>query len=73
MRQKKRYLLLRVLPQQLPPTAKFLFQNRFGYVVKVDLRTAQMMKREAIMSSGCIVNVKHPKRLNQRKSKVPTG
>ncbi|MDG6996295.1 MAG: hypothetical protein JRN52_10265 [Nitrososphaerota archaeon] len=68
MRQKKRYLLLKSLPQDLPSSVKFLFQNEFGYVVKADLKTAQLLKADAILVSGCIQNVKHPQGLNRRKS-----
>lgn len=73
MRQKKRYLLLKKLPSDLSPSVKFLFQNEFGYVVKADIKTANAMKSEATLISGCIANVKHPKRLNRRKVKTTSG
>ena len=73
MRQKKRYLLLKSLPPDLPSSARFLFQNEYGYVVKADLKTAQALKADAILASGCIQNVKQPQGLNRRRSHDNNG
>jgi hypothetical protein len=68
MKTKKRYLLMKTMPKDLPPGAKFLFQNEFGFVVKADLRTSEILRAEAILISGSIRRLKHPKVLNPRKT-----
>jgi hypothetical protein len=73
VKQKKRYILLKSLPTDLPKNAKFLFQNERGYVVKTDPKTAEIMKHEAVLVSGCIKNVKHPKVLNRRNANSNVG
>lgn len=70
MKQKKRYLLYNVLPEHIPKGAKVLFQNKQGYVVKADLRTALQIKCDCCLASGSIRKLKHPKLLNQRKTKL---
>jgi hypothetical protein len=58
MRQKKRYLLLRSFPSELPPNSKFLFQNSLGYVIKTDLEGAESLRSEALLISGSIWKLK---------------
>jgi hypothetical protein len=73
VRAKKRYVLLRNYPRELPPNSKFLFQNRRGFVVKTDLAGADFMRKEAVLISGSIWKLKDPQLLNPTKSKKPTG
>jgi hypothetical protein len=73
VRQKKRYVLLKSMPSDLPKDAKFLFQTEIGYVLKTDLKTAENLRCEALLISGCIKNVKHPKGLNRRTAMSNAG
>jgi hypothetical protein len=73
VRQKKRYVLMKSLPTQLPKDAKFLFQTEIGYVLKTDPKTAQTLKEKAVLISGSIKNLKHPKVLNHRRTKSRVG
>jgi len=69
VRQKKRYVLLKNYPQDLPPKCKFLFQNSLGYVFKTDLEGASSLRPEAILISGSIWKLKdHPKVLYSRRN-----
>jgi hypothetical protein len=73
MRAKKRYVLLKNYPQQLPPNSKFLFQNRRGFVVKTTIEGAQLLKKQALLVSGSIWKLKDPQLLNPSKAKEPSG
>jgi|GEM_PF-1602522 len=73
MRAKKRYLLLKSYPQDLPEGAKFLFQNERGFVIKADLKSTEALRKDAALISGSIRNLKQPKLLNRRKTKNNTG
>lgn len=74
MRQKKRYVLLREYPEEVPNNSKFLFQNSSGYVFKTDLKGAELLRKNAIMISGSIWKVKsHPKALYPRKARKEGG
>jgi hypothetical protein len=73
MRDKKRYVLLRDFPSELPPKSKFLFQNSRGFIVKTDLRGAQLLKSEAVLISGSIWKLKEPQLLNPSKKKKTLG
>jgi hypothetical protein len=73
MRPKKRYLLLKSLPPDLPVGAKFLFQNERGFVIKADLKTTQTLRNDAVLVSGSIRKLKQPKLLNRRKEDSETG
>lgn len=73
MRAKKRYLLLKSFPTELPDGAKFLFQNERGYVIKADLRSTEALRKDAVLISGSIRKLKQPKLLNRRKMKTITG
>lgn len=73
MRSKKRYLLIRSMPEKLPAGAKLLFYSKSGYIVKADLKTALQMRQECILVSGSIRKLKHPKLLNRRKKHSVVG
>jgi len=73
MRAKKRYVLLKSFPRELPPNSKFLFQNRRGFIVKTDLRGAELLRKEAVLISGSVWKLKEPQLLNPSKSKKSTG
>jgi hypothetical protein len=74
LRQKKRYLLLKDYPKELPENSKFLFQNSFGYVIKADLKGAELLRKGALRISGSIWKLKdHPKLLYPRKTKKKVG
>ena len=73
MKLKKRYLLMKSLPTELPYDAKFLFQNEYGFVIKASLKTTEILRKDAILISGSIKNLKHPKALNSRIKKTITG
>jgi hypothetical protein len=64
MRQKKRYILLKDYPEELPENSKFLFQNSLGYVIKTDLKGAELLRKDALQISGSIWKLK-------RSSKTP--
>ncbi|MDA4111713.1 MAG: hypothetical protein OK439_04190 [Thaumarchaeota archaeon] len=71
MRPKKRYVLLKSHPDLLPPNSKFLFQNARGFVVKTDIRGAQVLRKNSILISGSIWKLKQPQLLNLSKKKTP--
>ena len=74
MRQKKRYILLKNFPQDLPENSKFLFQNSLGYVVKTDLKGEKILRKDALLISGSIWKLKdHPKLLYPRTDKRKSG
>jgi hypothetical protein len=73
MRDKKRYVLLKTFPDQLPPNSKFLFQNARGFVVKADLKGAEILRKRAILISGSIWKLKQPQLLNPSKTKENPG
>ncbi len=74
MRQKKRYVLLKSYPAELPENSKFLFQNSSGYIFKTDLKGARVLRKDAVLISGSIWKLKaHPKLLYPRKGKVKGG
>jgi len=73
MRAKKRYLLLRSFPSEMPEGAKFLFQNERGFVIKADLRSTEALRKDAVLISGSIRKLKQPKLLNRRKTRSNTG
>ena len=73
MRARKRYLLLKSFPQDLPEGAKFLFQNERGFVIKADLKTTEALRKDSVLISGSIRKLKQPKLLNRRKTKSDTG
>ncbi len=74
MRQKKRYILLKNYPEELPENSKFLFQNSFGYVIKTDLKGAELLRKDAVRISGSIWKLKdHPKLLYPRKTGKKVG
>jgi len=73
MTAKKRYVLLKIYPRDLPPNSKFLFQNRRGFVVKTDLPGAKILRNEAVLISGSIWKLKDPQLLNPSKQKKHTG
>lgn len=58
MRRKKRYLIFRVVPSDLPPSAEFLFQNEWGFVFRMDTKTAESLRKSAAMISGSIRKLK---------------
>lgn len=58
MRAKKRYILLKTLPEDLPAGTKFLFQSERGFVVKTTLQGAEQLRKEAVLISGSIRNLK---------------
>lgn len=66
MKPKKRYVLLKSLPRELPVGSRFLFQNELGYVIKADLRSTNILRKEAMLVSGSIRKLKHPQFLNRR-------
>jgi len=69
LRQKKRYILLKDYPKELPENSKFLFQNSSGYVIKTDLKGAKLLREDALQISGSIWKLKdHPKLLYPRKT-----
>ncbi len=70
MRKKKRYVLLKTMPEKLPPSAKFLFQLERGYVLKVDLEEVNELKRHSLLISGSIKKLKQAKTLNRRKAQI---
>ncbi|HVB11639.1 MAG TPA: hypothetical protein VNE86_00800 [Nitrososphaerales archaeon] len=57
----------------MPDGAKFLFQNERGYVIKADLRSTEVLRKDAVLISGSIRKLKQPKLLNRRKTKAITG
>jgi hypothetical protein len=74
VRQKKRYVLFKNYPRDLPENSKFLFQNSSGYVVKTDLKGARLLRPDAILISGSIWKLKdHPKLLYPRKKETKNG
>jgi hypothetical protein len=75
LRPKKRYVLLRNFPKDIPENSKFLFQNSRGYVVKTDLNGTKVLKKEALIVSGSIWKLKDrdPKLLYPRKRKRENG
>jgi hypothetical protein len=74
MRQKKRYVLLKEYPRDVPENSKFLFQNSSGYVFKTDLKGAKTLRKYAILISGSVWKVKdHPKVLYSRKTRKGNG
>jgi hypothetical protein len=73
MRAKKRYILLKNYPMELPPNSKFLFQNRRGFVVKTTIEGAQILKKQAILVSGSIWKLKEPQLLNPSKARKTSG
>jgi hypothetical protein len=73
MRAKKRYLLMKSVPHDLPPGAKYLFQNQLGHVVKADLDATKLLRNDATLISGSIRKLKHPKALNVGKTKKVSG
>ena len=64
MKVKKRYLLMKHMPVELPSDAKYLFQNEFGFVIKAGLESTEILRKDAILVSGSIRKLKHPKALN---------
>jgi hypothetical protein len=73
MRAKKRYVLLKNFPKQMPANSKFLFQNSRGFIVKTDLKGADLLRKEAILISGSVWKLKQPKLLYPKKVQVNTG
>jgi hypothetical protein len=73
MRAKKRYVLLKNYPKELPANSKFLFQNRRGFVVKTTIEGAQRLKTQAILVSGSIWKLKEPQLLNPSKARKSSG
>ena len=73
MRDKKRYVLLKDFPADLPPKSKFLFQNTRGFIIKTDIKGAELLKSAAILISGSIWKLKEPQLLNPTKSKRTLG
>ena len=61
MKRKKRYVLLKSLPDDLPPDAKFLFQTEEGFVVKVSPKEAEALKATSLRITGSIRKLKMPK------------
>lgn len=73
MKVKKRYLLMKSLPDELPSDAKYLFQNEYGFVIKAGLESTKILRKDAILVSGSIKKLKHPKALNSRTRKIDAG
>ena len=73
MRAKKRYVLLKNYPKQMPENSKFLFQNSRGFVVKADLKGAEMLRKDAILISGSVWKLKQPKVLYSKKDSSNVG
>ena len=61
MRKKKRYMLFETLPHDLPQDAKFLFQTKEGFVVKVSPKDAESLRSKSVRISGSIRKVKFSK------------
>ena len=74
MRQKKRYVLLKDYPKELPDNSKFLFQNSSGFVFKTDPKGAIFLRKNAILISGSIWKLKkQPKVLYPRRRSKRNG
>ncbi len=73
MRQKKRYILMKSFPQNLPEGSKFLFQNQWGFVFKADLKATESLRKDAVLISGSVRKLKEPQVLNRRRAKSSTG
>jgi hypothetical protein len=74
VRQKKRYVLLKEYPQDMPENSKFLFQNSLGFVIKTDLKGAENLRSRALLISGSIWKLKdHPKVLYPRPTRGKNG
>ena len=61
MRKKKRYLLFKTLPPDLPEDSTFLFQTEEGYVVKVSPKGAEALRSKSVRISGSIKKLKFSK------------
>ena len=68
MRTKKRYVLLKNFPKQMPENSKFLFQNSRGFVIKTDLKGAEVLRKEATLISGSVWKLKQPKLLYPKRA-----
>jgi len=74
LRAKKRYVLLSKYPTDLPGNSKFLFQNSLGFVVKTDLKGAEILRKDAFLISGSIWKLKdQPKVLYPRRKQKKNG
>jgi hypothetical protein len=58
MRRKKRYVLLKSVPENLPRDLEFLFQSEAGYVFKMDPKSSDVLRGTALLISGSIRKVK---------------
>ncbi len=73
MRDKKRYVLLKNYPKQLPPNSKVLFQNSNGFVIKTNLQGAEILRNHATLISGSIWKLKEAQLLNPRRAHKEIG
>jgi hypothetical protein len=59
MRPKKRYVLAKEYPANLPKDCLFLYQDAAGYVFKISLETLEEFPKEKIvLKSGSIAKIK---------------
>jgi hypothetical protein len=59
MRAKKRYILTRTYPRNLPDGCEFLYQDRTGFVFKVPLEAIDdLSSSEVILKSGSVRKIK---------------
>ncbi|MGI0080187.1 MAG: hypothetical protein ACRECH_11235 [Nitrososphaerales archaeon] len=61
MRKKKRYVLFKTLPRDLPQDSTFLFQTEEGYVVRVSPKDAEALRCRSVRISGSIRKLKFSK------------
>jgi hypothetical protein len=76
MRSKKRYVLVKSFPREMPEDSKFLFQNERGFIIKTDMKGAELLRPNALLISGSIWKLKterQPKVLYSRKVQKKNG
>jgi hypothetical protein len=76
LRRKKRYILIKEIPQGLPAdSSKLMYADERGYVLRVSPAVAEILRPRAKLISGSIKKMKLAGKTNRKRwaSRLPDG